>query len=970
VSCARDDDAAVHRIWEVEEYEPLPIPDDAPEGTQHEFIKAKHLKVETLCPAHNPVSLAPFSCRRTDGTDGQEFKELKKRQAAEALKAKMLAIIPGQNVKIKSSRGMFEVTLVRLFENEQKAEVRHENGLSSMVKWNEFDFRPAVVHKPIENEYGEFSSHRLFLVISLTPARVHTHTRRPDGTVVPIEPAQHSASATSSPAPATVRKPAKSPKQPKPPRAKPTSSQPLSVKQMLNPSPAVPQHDPRHIPSRVVVCDSDYRQQPQGYGPPPPSFLSQGPPALYAPPNGYASMPPHGHAYPVQGHPGYAGPSYPAPMHYAQPEPYAYAAAPGPGYGQPSYPAYNALPPSNGHAQYQHPQYPAPPQPVGMPYPHASNLAPFVPATPSYPHSRPQVQGWSPVGNGPHGVPLPPVSADIRRSSSSSSVNNLIHPPPPGVRAYSASPSVLAPQVMPMPHVPQTNGYSSTSVEQGARRASSSGSSVRQAQVQPPPLFTSQRSSSSPSKVRSDPNGAGAHAGAGVGKIDLGLERMKRLMQLLSPIQTPAVHLAGTNGKGSVSAMLESVFRLSGLRVARYNSPHLIEPRDAIALDGSAPSAGDYQATRAKVQHLARSNGIEATTFEIATAAAFDLINAYRPDVMIIECGMGGIGDATNVIPPELVLASGLTSVGLDHTAFLGNDLEEITEKKAGIAVRNGVLVVGSQMYNGVARVARRVAEANGARVVFAEAAQYVRSGNKVAPVLDLALDEPKLPVRTIRVQTAAGKLVECDLGLAGEHQLDNASLAINLVTTILSDPRAMEIQPRVALVSDESIKRGIAATRWKGRCELLSFPTDGSHVPVLVDGAHNFDSASTLRRYIDSLNIKPTKKLTWILGLSDSKGKTPESVVQPLLRPGDRVICTEFADVEGMPWVKPVRPDTVARIAGGCKASRVDSVKDVRAGMALVARERREMNQGEKGLVIIAGSLYLVADFYRLLGI
>ena len=603
-------------------------------------------------------------------------------------------------------------------------------------------------------------------------------------------------------------------------------------------------------------------------------------------------------------------------------------------------------------------------------YPHVSGPGPYASAPPPHPQSRPQVQGWSPVGVGPQGVPLPPVSADVRRSSSFSSVNNLMQPTPPGARAYSASPSVLAPQILPPVPIPSGDAYYPVSSEQNIRRASNSSSASRQAQVQPPPLLTSQPKLSSHLKAASSANGAGAHTGAGVGKIDLGLERMKRLMQLLPPMQTPAIHLAGTNGKGSVSAMLESVLRLSGLRVARYNSPHLIEPRDAIALDGAAPSISDYQIAMTKVQHLAQANNIEATTFELATAAAFDLINAYGPDVMIIECGMGGIGDATNVIPPDLVLASGLTSVGLDHTAFLGNDLEEITEKKAGIAIPGGVLVVGSQVYNGVARVARRVAEENGARVVFAEAAQYVRSGKKVAPALDLRAKEPKLPVRTIRVQTAAGKMVECELGLAGEHQLDNASLAINLITTILCDPRAMQIQRKMALVSDESIKRGIASTRWKGRCELLSFSTNGGLVPVLVDGAHNFDSASTLRRYLDSLDITPTKALTWILGLSDSKGKTPESVVQPLIRPGDRVVCVEFADVEGMPWVRPVRPDTVAQIAGQCKASGVDVVADVAAAMRLVSAEREGMSENDRGLVVVAGSLYLVADFYRLLGV
>jgi folylpolyglutamate synthase/dihydrofolate synthase len=475
-----------------------------------------------------------------------------------------------------------------------------------------------------------------------------------------------------------------------------------------------------------------------------------------------------------------------------------------------------------------------------------------------------------------------------------------------------------------------------------------------------------------------------SHTG-GVGKIDLGLQRMTALMQLLSPLRTPAIHLSGTNGKGSVSAMLESIFRCAGFRTARYNSPHLLEPRDAIALNGQAPSPEEYYNVLAHVQALSRTHDIQATTFEIATATAYEVITRFGADVMIIECGMGGIGDATNVIPPQLILASGLTSVGLDHTAFLGDTLEAITSKKAGIAVKDGLMVIGPQRYNGVARIAMHTAQANGARTLCSDRALDL-TGKK--SVLDLA-QATRLPTRRIRVQTHTGG-VECELGLAGECQLDNASLAINIIAAIRADHRALAIMPRLKGVRDGVVAAGMRQTRWKGRCELLRYSSvpgqSGNGMAVLVDGAHNSDSARGLRKYIDSLGVTsstspvaPTgksgklgksesdhvaPKITWILGLSDSKGKTIESVLEPLIRPEDDVLTASFSPVEGMPWVQPVKPEVVAAAAANLSGKRVEVCRNVSEALAAVERS----GAGERGLVVVAGSLYLVADFYRLL--
>lgn len=444
----------------------------------------------------------------------------------------------------------------------------------------------------------------------------------------------------------------------------------------------------------------------------------------------------------------------------------------------------------------------------------------------------------------------------------------------------------------------------------------------------------------------------------GVGKIDLGLGRMERLMASLAPLRVPAIHLAGTNGKGSVSAMLEAALLASGIRVGRYNSPHLVEPRDAISLDGLPPHPQDYQTAMQRIKTISVQQSIEATTFEIATAAAFDLINAYNPDIMIIECGMGGVGDATNVIPPELVLATALTSVGLDHTAFLGETIEEITKVKAGIAVKGGVTLIAPQVYNGVARIARDVAQGNGSRVVIMDRCHVV---NGREPVLDLN-NSVALPRRRIRTMLESGKVFDSELGLAGDHQLDNASLAINLLFTIRNDPRALSIQPKLQHLSSQTIRHGIEHTTWKGRCDFLRLP---GGLPVLVDGAHNADSATMLRRYLDSLNIVPKKRITWIIGLSDSKGKTPESVLEPLLRLRETVIAVNFAPVEGMPWVKPVDPGVIANIGKGLTKTNVMVKRDVREAVEEVSRWTKE----ERGLTVVAGSLYAVADLYRLLG-
>ncbi|WVQ83577.1 hypothetical protein IAT38_005718 [Cryptococcus sp. DSM 104549] len=459
----------------------------------------------------------------------------------------------------------------------------------------------------------------------------------------------------------------------------------------------------------------------------------------------------------------------------------------------------------------------------------------------------------------------------------------------------------------------------------------------------------------------------------GVGKIDLGLERMQALMRGLRPLTVPAIHLSGTNGKGSVSAILESCFLAAGMSCGRYNSPHLIEPRDAIRINGQPPSKPDYDAAMAAVHHVNNLGNLGATTFELATAAAYHLINSVRPplDVMIIECGLGGARDATNVIPPEITLASALTSVGLDHTTFLGETVEEITAEKSQIAVGGGLFVVGRQPYTQVYDVARRVAEGKGARVFEALASQvsaevHPMSLQPFQPPPPIPVTTTLPPIPSLHSQPTSFNAL---FSLPGVHQLDNLSLALAILHVLRHDDRARSIQPGIAKLTDSALQWGVQNCKWEGRCSWLAFQgKDGRVGPVLVDGAHNADSATTLRFYMDTVPLTgPRPKVRFIISLSSSPGKSIQSVLKPLLRPGDEVEVVEFTTpVEGMPWIKATSREETASVAASIVGP--EAVRTGGSGVGgVMAAVGSAVDEGR--WAVVCGSLYLVADVYRMLG-
>lgn len=470
-------------------------------------------------------------------------------------------------------------------------------------------------------------------------------------------------------------------------------------------------------------------------------------------------------------------------------------------------------------------------------------------------------------------------------------------------------------------------------------------------------------------------------------KIDLSLQHMRALMNCLPPIRTPAIHLAGTNGKGSVSAILESVLRVAGLRVGRYNSPHLVEPRDAIRIDGQPPSKQDYQLAMATVRKTADQRSIQVSPFELATAAAYYLFNTSQPplDVVIIECGMGGATDATNVIPPSYNIASALTSVGLDHTSFLGDTISAIADQKARIAVPGGLLFTSQNLASDALDAAIRIGYERSAAIIESGPSVNldIEGGRKTPPLSLVPFVEPTPPmIRTrlpvlINGQRVPGEdYIGTRLPLGGRHQLDNLSLALTVLHVVSQDKRALSIQPRLANITTAAIQRGVEITRWEGRCSWLRYPISGSEqpLPLLVDGAHNADSARTLRHYIDQLSLDAG--VHFIISLSDSPGKSPESILRPLLRPKDRITLMDFTTpVEGMPWVKPAHQEEVSEVVKAILHGKGPGPVDVKVeteggvvGLKKVLDSAGREFTANPQLTVVCGSLYLVADVYRLL--
>ncbi len=406
-----------------------------------------------------------------------------------------------------------------------------------------------------------------------------------------------------------------------------------------------------------------------------------------------------------------------------------------------------------------------------------------------------------------------------------------------------------------------------------------------------------------------------------VQNIDLGLDRIATVMRALGDPQQdyPSLHIAGTNGKGSVAAMTESILRHAGRRTGLYTSPHLVRLEERIRIAGEPVSAQAFGEVASDVRrHEARllrsgSLGRPLTYFEFVTACAFLQFARDKIDVAVLEVGLGGLHDATNIVQPS---TCAITGISYDHQWLLGETLAEIAAEKAGI-IKPGVPVA----------IGRQPVEA---RSVLRRKAREVG-----APLLDADRD-CWLEIRGIRrgrctfdLATPKGLYPGLRLSLAGRHQSRNAALAV----------AALECMGSPADL--RSVRAGLARTRWPGR--LDEYP---ARRRTLLDGAHNVEGARLLRDYLIE---EGETRIHLVFGaVRDKDIAAMGRAIFPL---------AETIHLTRMSNTRTAEPADIA-------ALHPRSRKRIRTHAN--SREALEAAWGEcprGGLVVVTGSLYLVGE-------
>ena len=321
----------------------------------------------------------------------------------------------------------------------------------------------------------------------------------------------------------------------------------------------------------------------------------------------------------------------------------------------------------------------------------------------------------------------------------------------------------------------------------------------------------------------------------------LGLESIRNLMQELGNVQEQLhiIHVAGTNGKGSVCAFLSAALTEAGYRVGRYNSPAVFERREVFRIGETMISKEEYAAVFERVQTacevLTKRGCPHPTVFEVETAAAFLWFYEKKCDLVLLETGMGGETDATNLITHPV--CSVLTSIGMDHMQYLGNTIEEITQVKAGI-IKKGCPVVALKQSDGVCEVIKNKAEECGSRCVLVEVPQYMQE----APIWGTTLQD----VHYGSVHTALG----------GVWQRENLSLALAVLKLLEESDYS---------ITKEAVQSGIAKTIWHGRYEVLQ-----TEPLFIIDGAHNPIAAKRLKQ--TSEKDFTNREIIYIIGVLADK--------------------------------------------------------------------------------------------------
>ncbi|MBI2188193.1 MAG: bifunctional folylpolyglutamate synthase/dihydrofolate synthase [Acidobacteria bacterium] len=404
--------------------------------------------------------------------------------------------------------------------------------------------------------------------------------------------------------------------------------------------------------------------------------------------------------------------------------------------------------------------------------------------------------------------------------------------------------------------------------------------------------------------------------------IKLGLENISRLCAALGhPEQAfTSIHVAGTNGKGSVTAMAHAGLVAGGVRAGRFVSPHLVDLAERFVIGSKPVAAADLEQTITDVLDCAdalKASGtlsVHPTFFEATTAVAFELFRRARVEVAVIEVGLGGRFDSTNIIRAPI---GAITSIGLDHQDLLGDTIEAIAYEKAGI-IKPGMTVVTGSLPGEARTVVAAVARDRQADLVEADSGAHVEG-------------EVHDGRATITITTPGGRYGPIRLALRGEHQIGNALVAVRVLEALQRTGRR---------VPGEAIERGLTDVEWPGRLELIEVQ-DGP--PVLLDAAHNVDGAAALAAYLKRWH---PERPTLVIGVMHDKDVA--GIIGALLPAVSSVVATAAET----PRALPAR-ELAARVTAG------GSDVPVRVEPDPVTAVEEALATGRT--VCVTGSIYLV---------
>lgn len=407
-----------------------------------------------------------------------------------------------------------------------------------------------------------------------------------------------------------------------------------------------------------------------------------------------------------------------------------------------------------------------------------------------------------------------------------------------------------------------------------------------------------------------------------------GLETMRALCAALGnpEAEFAVIHVAGTNGKGSVAAICEAALRTMGVRVGRYTSPHLVRVNERFTIDGQAVSDEALDRALEQVEAVSAQAGLEPTFFEVLTACAWLIFREAGVQLVVAEVGMGGRWDATNVI--EAPLVSVITHVALDHCAILGETLEAIAAEKAGIIKAGRPVVMGAMDARAKAVIAARARELG---AMVHDASKEVR----------VAVSRRTLHGQTLQCSTAQCDYPPALTRLAGSYQVENAATALCALERLAE--AGLPVPPK-------AFAEGLRTVSWPGRCELIA-----QDPPTFLDGGHNPDAMAALREALKSMHIR--RRVALVCGFCGDKAV--------------RTALKEIAPLVSAAWTVPLQneraltSEALAEEVRAAGITRVVAMASVAEGIEAATAWAEEC----QGTVLICGSLFLVGEVLALRG-